>query len=95
MMNSVLINDLGIELGDTPEDILSNLQTKNYSSDQIQFPKKLASDNAYEERLRAIDEDTPARFNADGRRLYGVSGSAGKVAVFAVRLDTYSSAKKK
>ena len=90
----VLINDLGIELGDTPEDILSNLQTKNYSSDQIQFPKKLASDNAYEERLRAIDEDTPARFNADGRRLHGVSGSAGKVAVFAVRLDTYPAAKK-
>ena len=89
-----LINDLGIELGSTPEEILSNLQNKNYSSDQIQFPDKLASDNEYEERLRAINEDTPARFNADKRRLYGVSGSAGKVAVFAVRLDTYPAAKK-
>ena len=32
---------------------------------------------------------TPARFNADGRRLHGASGCAGKIAVFAVRLDTY------
>ena len=89
-----LINDLGIELGSSPEEILTNLQEKNYTSNQVQFPDKLASDNEYEKRLRAIDQDTPARFNADKRRLYGVSGSAGKVAVFAVRLDTYPAAKK-
>ena len=41
-----------------------------------------------------MTRSTPARFNADKRRLYGVSGSAGKVAVFAVRLDTYPAAKK-
>ena len=34
-------------------------------------------------------QHTPARFNADKRRLYGASGCAGKIAVFAVRLDTY------
>ena len=89
-----LINDLGIELGSSPEEILTNLQEKNYTSNQVQFPDKLASDNEYEKRLRAINQKTPARFNADKRRLYGVSGSAGKVAVFAVRLDTYPAAKK-
>ena len=92
--NLVLINDLGIELGDTPREILNNLQNQNYDQGQIKFPNKLASDNEYEERLRGINEDTPARFNADTRRLYGASGSAGKVAVFAVRLDTYPAAKK-
>ena len=85
----VLINDLGIELGDTPEEILSNLQNQNYNKDQIKFPNKLASDNEYEQRVRDIEASTPSRFNADKRRLYGASGCAGKVAVFAVRLDTY------
>ena len=84
-----IVNDLGIELGDTPEDILTNLQTKNYTKDQIKFPNKLASDNEYHKRVRDVDASTPARFNADGRRLNGASGCAGKIAVFAVRLDTY------
>ena len=85
----VLINDLGIELGDTPKEILTNLQDRNYNKGQIQFPNKLASDNEYEERVRDIEANTPSRFNADKRRLHGASGCAGKVAVFAVRLDTY------
>ena len=89
----LLINDLGINLGDTPEEILTNLQTKNYTKDQIQFPEKLASDNEYQKRVRNVEESTPARFNADGRRLYGASGCAGKIAVFAVRLDTYPAPK--
>ena len=87
--NLVLINDLGIELGDTPKEILNNLQNQNYDQGQIKFPDKLASDNQYEQRVRNIEADTPSRFNADKRRLYGASGCAGKVAVFAVRLDTY------
>ena len=84
-----IVNDLGIELGDTPENILTNLQTKSYTKDQIKFPNKLASDNEYHKRVRDVDASTPARFNADGRRLNGASGCAGKIAVFAVRLDTY------
>ena len=84
-----IVNDLGIELGDTNEDILTNLQTKSYTKDQIKFPNKLASDNEYHKRVRDVDASTPARFNADGRRLNGASGCAGKIAVFAVRLDTY------
>ena len=87
--NLVLINDLGIELGDTPKEILYNLQNQNYNQGQIKYPDKLASDNEYEKRVRNIEADTPSRFNADKRRLHGASGCAGKVAVFAVRLDTY------
>ena len=90
----ILVNDLGINLGETPEQILTNLQNKTYSSVDIEYSDKLASDNEYEERLRAIDESTPARFNSDIRRLYGASGSAGKIMVFAVRVDTYPAAKK-
>jgi D-lactate dehydrogenase len=90
----VLVNDLGIDLGEYPEQILSNLQYGNYSESDIYHPNKLASDNQYEERLRGIDEETPARFNSDSRRLYGASGSAGRVIVFAVRVDTYPAAKK-
>ena len=89
-----LINDLGIDLGNTPEEILTNLQNENYTPDQIKFPDKLASDNEYEQRVRDINADTPARFNADPRRLHGASGSAGKIAVFAVRVDTYPAAKR-
>ena len=84
-----LVNDLGIDLGNTPEVILTNLQNHNYSKDQIKFPDKLASDNEYHNRVRDVDANTPARYNADGRRLHGASGCAGKIAVFAVRLDTY------
>ena len=36
--NLVLINDLGIELGDTPKEILNNLQNQNYNQVQIKFP---------------------------------------------------------
>ncbi|MEM8506522.1 MAG: D-lactate dehydrogenase [Bacteroidota bacterium] len=89
-----LVNDLGIELGASPEEILTNLQQKKYDQDQVRFPDKLASDNEYQARLRAIDEDTPARFNSDNRRLHGASGSAGKVVVFAVRVDTYPAAER-
>ena len=85
----VLVNDLGIDLGSTPKEILTKLQNQDYNKDQIQFPNKLASDNEYQERVRNVDADTPARFNADKRRLHGASGCAGKIAVFAVRLDTY------
>ena len=85
-----LVNDLGIDLGDFEEEILNNLQLKNYNQEQIKFPNKLASDNEYQNRIRNVDAHTPARYNADKRRLYAASGCAGKVCVFAVRLDTYS-----
>jgi len=84
-----LVNNLGIDLGNTPEEILTNLQEQNYKQTDIQYPDKLASDNIYHERVREVDADTPARFNNDGRRLHESAGCAGKLAVFAVRVDTY------
>jgi D-lactate dehydrogenase len=92
--NLSLINNLGINLGDTPEEILNNLQQKNFTESDVGFPSKRASDNEYHERVRKVDEDTPSRFNNDGRRLYESSGCAGKLAVFAVRLDTFEIPKK-
>ena len=89
-----LVNELGIKLGSKPEEILINLQNKNYRRTDILSSKKLASDDKYSSIVREIDSNKPARYNADKRLLYGVSGSAGKVAVFAVRLDTYNTPKK-
>ena len=85
----ILVNNLGIELGKDPDEILTNLQNHDYSSASIQYPKKLASDNKYQKQVRDINANTPARFNADGRRLYEASGCAGKIAVLAVRVDTF------
>lgn len=85
-----LVNNLGIDLGETPEEILSNLQNQNYTDKDVQFPDKRASDNEYHERVRDVDADTPSRFNNDGRRLHEASGCAGKLAVFAVRVDTFA-----
>ncbi len=85
-----LINHLGIHLGDTPEEILENLQHQKYApTDVKQEEHRCASDQHYSHDVRQVDEDTPARFNADPTRLFEASGSAGKVCVFAVRLDTF------
>tara|TARA_B110000444_G_scaffold191973_1_gene181806 strand:- start:169 stop:1914 length:1746 start_codon:yes stop_codon:yes gene_type:complete len=87
--NLELINDLGVNLGSSEEDILNNLENRNYNESDIIHSDKLASDNKYSEIIRQVDSNTPSRFNSDSRLLYGASGSAGKIAVFAVRLDTY------
>lgn len=84
-----LMNELGIELGETPEQILSNLDTQNFNLTPNKPDDKLASDVNYQARVRDIDAQTPSRYNADPRRLYKSSGCAGKLAVFAVRLDTF------
>jgi len=85
----ILVNHLGIELGDSPETILTNLQQGDFAHKPVAQSHKMASDKEYIERIRDVDADTPSRFNADKRRLYESSGCAGKLAVFAVRLDTY------
>ena len=76
------------------EEILINLQNKNYTNSDIIKSKKLASDDKYIEIIRDVESKIPSRFNADKRLLYNASGSAGKIAVFAVRLDTYDIPKK-
>jgi D-lactate dehydrogenase len=85
-----LINHLGIPLGDTPEEILTNLEQVNLDPDAVATSEAQASDTEYQHRVRDVDADTPARFNADRRRLHEASGCAGKLAVFAVRLDTFA-----
>ncbi len=84
-----LVNHLGIALGDKPEEILTNLQNLNFETFNLTESNRLASDTSYHERVRDIGANTPARFNSDERRLYEASGCAGKLAVFAVRLDTF------
>lgn len=85
-----LVNHLGINLGDTPEEILSRLEQGKYSvADIVNDPERKASDPRYAEDVRDVDAQTPARFNADPSRLYEASGSAGKLCIFAVRLDTF------
>ena len=62
-----LVNDLGINLGSKPEEILNNLQNVNYKKSDIVNSDKLASDDKYSEIVRQINSKTPARFNADKR----------------------------
>ena len=90
-----LINHLGIDLGESPEEILRNLQESNFNFDNILNTEKKASDNTYKDRIRNFNSKTPARFNSDKRRLFESSGCAGKIAVFAVRLDTFLKSKNK
>ena len=85
-----LVNHLGVDLGETPEEILAKLQNQHYQIDDIQHDANCcASDQRYAHDVKQVDENTPARFNADATRLFEASGSAGKVCVFAVRLDTF------
>ena len=85
----VLINHLGIELGQTPEEILTNLVDGNFNHSAIECNNLLASDKDYEQRVRDVKSNTPARYNADPERLHEAAGCAGKLSVFAVRLDTF------
>ncbi|MBP0997405.1 D-lactate dehydrogenase [Serratia fonticola] len=85
-----LVNHLGINLGDTPEEILTRLEKGDYRPTDVEHGELRASDNEYASRVRDVDADTPSRFNADKRRLFEASGCAGKLAVFAVRLDTFA-----
>lgn len=84
-----LVNHLGIDLGDTPEEILTNLQGHHYRQKDITPDAGKGHDHAYCDHVRRIDEPTAARYNADPARHYEASGCAGKLMVFAVRLDTF------
>ena len=88
--NLELVNHLGIKnLGGTPEEIFKSLEYGNIPQGDISELDKPASDRDYQKRIRKLDANTPNRYNADPERLYEVSGSAGKVVAFAVRVDTY------
>ena len=89
-----LINHLGIDLGSTPKEILTNLQEGRYQAKDIHISDKKGHDHDYCNHVREINANTPARFNADPARLYEASGSAGRLGVFAVRVDTFPAEKK-
>tara|TARA_R110001599_G_scaffold353884_1_gene602317 strand:+ start:20475 stop:22256 length:1782 start_codon:yes stop_codon:yes gene_type:complete len=85
-----LTNHLGVRLGDNPETILQSVENGEFSDTDIDLASdRAASDNHYSKHVRNIAEATPARFNADPSRLFEASGSAGKVVLMAVRLDTF------
>ncbi len=68
--------------------MMNELKKKN-----VRHDGRHAHDHDYITRVRDIDADTPARYNADPDRLFESSGCAGKLAVFAVRLDTFEAEK--
>ncbi|WP_156677694.1 D-lactate dehydrogenase [Sphingomonas profundi] len=85
-----LVNHLGIALGGDPETILSRLEAGAFGpADIVRDDTRRASDAGYAAHVRQVDAATPARFNADPHRLREASGSAGRLIVFAVRLDTF------
>lgn len=85
-----LVNHLGISLGNEPEEILRRVEAGAFALGDIEHgDHRRASDHDYCGHVRRVDEQTPARFNADPTRLFEASGSAGKVALLAVRLDTF------
>lgn len=90
-----LINHLGIDLGptDDPEALLHRLEKQDFRESDIHDTDASASDHDYAAHVRHIEAETPARFNADPRRLFEASGCAGKLMVFAVRLDTFPAEK--
>ena len=85
-----LVNHLGVALGDDPETVLRRLDAGDFDVYDVEDAKdRWAHDHAYAAHVRDIDSTAPARFNADSRRLFEASGSAGKAIVFAVRVDSF------
>nr|WP_256215397.1 D-lactate dehydrogenase [Sphingobium sp. AP50] len=85
-----LVNHLGIELGRRPEEILDRLDRGSFTDADVATVEGLsASDGGYPDHVRQINEGTPARFNAAPLRLFEAAGSAGKLVLFAVRLDSF------
>lgn len=84
-----LVNHLGVDLGDSPEAMLRALQEGAFGEHQVRDEPRAASSPAYGDTVRDVDAPTPARFNCDPRHLHEASGCAGRLVVFAVRLDTF------
>ncbi len=84
-----LINHLGIELGEDPDTILQRLDTGELGQ-LTRNNTRVGSARDYTAHVRDIAADTPSRFNADPAKLYEASGCAGKIAVLAVRVDTFA-----
>ena len=85
-----LVNHLGVRLDGAPEEALALLECGEFASGQeAQERVPRGSDAAYVWRVRDLSAGEPSRYNEDPRRLFEASGCAGKLAVFAVRVDTF------
>lgn len=90
-----LVNHLGIRFQneEAVESVLDALEHGRYSPDDVDWSgRQKAHDDDYVNRIRQVDEASPGRYNADPGRLFEASGNAGKLIVFAVRLDTFPAA---
>lgn len=83
------INHLGVRLMGSAEEVLERLDRGDFSDADVLNDVGVGHDHNYVQHVRKVNEPTPARFNADPNRLYESSGSAGKVVIFALRLDTF------
>lgn len=83
-----LVNHLGIELGDDPEQVLDRLQRGDWEASAVTGPPPDSLDTDYASHVREIAA-TPARYNADPKFLFEASGCAGKLMVFAARTRTF------
>jgi len=83
-----LVNELGIDLGTRPDDVLDRLEQGAFST-EVALQARACSARGYVSEVARVDEPTPARFNANPAYLHHASGSAGRLIVFALRLDTF------
>ena len=86
-----LVNHLGLPLGNDPEEILARVDRGELPA--AEPTEAWGSDRASVDHVRDVAAGTPARGNAASRRLREAAGCAGKLAVFAVRLDTFEAEK--
>jgi D-lactate dehydrogenase len=84
-----LVNHLGVSIEGDPESILERIERGDFALENVTEARRRGSDTNYQQHVRDVDAATPARFNSDPRCLFEASGSAGKLIVFAVRLDTF------
>src|SRR5699024_8023492 len=82
-----LVNHLGIRLGSDPAHILDKIQRGHWNEEDVTPPPEDSFDTEYSDHVREI-VDSPARYNSNQKFVYGASGSAGKVVIFAARTRT-------
>lgn len=89
-----LVNHLGLSHDGDEESLLRRLDEGRFAdTDFMECGDAKASSSGYENVVRDVAAETPARFNADPNHLFEASGSAGRIVVFAVRLDTFPAAR--
>ncbi|GAJ28574.1 D-lactate dehydrogenase [Acidomonas methanolica] len=93
-----LVNHLGIPLGPDsgemePEAMLAALERGAFDESRIDWTAGKGHDARYATRVRDVEADSPARFNANPQNWHDAAGCAGRLVVFAARLDTFPAQK--